>query len=168
MNLIRLALGGVARAIDDAGRPLDLVIENVGARRFPSPERRKRGSGWARWRAMGFRDLRRRMTASVAQLDQARLQERYQGLGVTPIGSAPLRVPVRLGGEVQETRVVPRTVGTPTLEITIADGTGRATAVFTGTKHIGGLALGEGVLLEGVARQERGRTLLLNPAYTLL
>lgn len=117
---------------------------------------------------MGFKELRQRMTASVAQLDRARLQARYQGLDVVPIGDAPLRVPVRIGGEVQETSVVPRQAGTPHLEITVADGTGRATAVFTGTTHIGGLALGQGVLLEGVARSERGRTLLLNPAYTLL
>jgi hypothetical protein len=116
---------------------------------------------------MGLSDLKRRLTSSVQQLDQARLQERYQGLGLTPIADAPLRVPVRLGGEVQETRVVPR-AGAPSLEVTVADGTGRATAVFTGTKKLHGLGLGRGVLIEGVARLERNHLLLVNPAYTLL
>jgi hypothetical protein len=116
---------------------------------------------------MGLSDLKRRLTASVQQLDQARLQERYQGLDVAAIAEAPQRVPVRLGGEVQETRVVPR-AGSPSLEVTVADGTGRAVAVFTGTKKIHGLGLGRGVLIEGVARLDRNHLVLLNPAYTLL
>lgn len=116
---------------------------------------------------MGLSDLKRRLTASVQQLDQARLQDRYQGLDIAPIADIPLREPVRLGGEVQETRVVPR-AGSPSLEVTISDGTGRATAVFTGTKKRHGLGLGRGVLLEGVARLEHSHIILLNPAYTLL
>ena len=116
---------------------------------------------------MGLSDLKRRLTASVQQLDQARLQERYQGLGIAPISDAPLRVPVRLGGEVQETRVVPR-AGSPSLEVTVSDGTGRAIVVFTGKRKIHGLGLGRGVLIEGVARLERNHLILVNPAYTLL
>jgi hypothetical protein len=116
---------------------------------------------------VAFRDLRTRLTATVEQLDRTRLQERYQGLDLTSIANAPVREPVRLGGEVQETRVVPR-AGSPSLEVTIADGTGRAVAVFTGRKRIGGLTLGRGVVIEGVGRTDRGRLVLLNPAYTLL
>lgn len=111
--------------------------------------------------------LKQKLTATVRQLDQARLQERYQGLDLVAIGDAPLRTPVRISGEVQENRVVPR-AGAPSLEVTIDDGTGRAIAIFTGRKRIGGLSLGRGVLIEGVARLERGRTVLLNPAYTLM
>jgi hypothetical protein len=116
---------------------------------------------------MGLGDLRRRLTASVQQLDQARLQERYQGLDIAAIGDAPLREPVRVGGEVQETRVVPR-AGSPSLEVTISDGTGRATAVFTGTKKLHGLNLGRGVLIEGVGRLEHNHLILVNPSYTIL
>jgi hypothetical protein len=116
---------------------------------------------------MGLSDLKRRLTSSVQQLDQARLQERYQGLGLVKIADAPLRVPIRLGGEVQETRVVPR-AGAPSLEVTVSDGTGRAIAVFTGSKKIHGLGLGRGVLIEGVGRLERNHLILVNPAYTLL
>ena len=49
----------------------------------------------------------------------------------------------------------------------MSDGTGEATAVFTGRRHIGGIEHGRGMLLEGVAHRERGRLIVLNPAYTL-
>ncbi len=48
------------------------------------------------------------------------------------------------------------------------DGTGRAVAVFTGRKRIGGLDGGRRVVLEGVGRHERRRLVLLNPAYTIV
>ena len=35
---------------------------------------------------MAFRDLKRKFTASVEELDTARLQDRYVGLGLTSIG----------------------------------------------------------------------------------
>jgi len=116
---------------------------------------------------VAFGKLKRKLNATVEQLDAARLQDRYAGLDVTRIDEAPLRTPVRVCGEVQETRVVPR-AGAPSLEVAISDGSGRAYAVFTGTKKIPGLGLGRGVLLEGVARTERTHLVLLNPAYTLL
>ncbi|MGI8662409.1 MAG: hypothetical protein ACR2LQ_04250 [Acidimicrobiales bacterium] len=116
---------------------------------------------------MGLKDLRKRFTQSIGDMDNARLQSRYECLGLTAIGSVPLREPVRLVGEVAAMQVVPR-AGSPSLEITISDGTGRCTGVFTGRRHIGGLDPGRGVLFEGVGRDEHGRVVLLNPAYTLL
>ena len=68
--------------------------------------------------------LKRKLTVTVEELDKVRLQDRYQGLDVTAIGDAPLREPIRLAGEVQETRVVPR-AGAPSVEVTIGDGSGR-------------------------------------------
>jgi hypothetical protein len=116
---------------------------------------------------MAFRDLKRKFTASVEELDTARLQDRYVGLGLTSIGEAPTRVPIRVGGEVKRLLMAPR-AGSPTLEVVVSDGTGEATAVFTGRRHIGGIEHGRGMLLEGVAHRERGRLIVLNPAYTLL
>ena len=116
---------------------------------------------------MGIKDLAKRLTVSVKELDQARLQDRYCGVDRTEIGSTPFREPVRLGGEVTGLQVVPR-AGSPSLEVTISDGTGKAVAVFSGRKHLAGLEPGHGVLIEGVARKEGRRTILLNPAYTLL
>lgn len=116
---------------------------------------------------MGFKDLAKRLTSSVRELDQTRLQSRYEGVGLTSIADAPLREPIRLGGEVVAMQVVPR-AGSPSMEITISDGTARATAVFTGRRRIGGMDPGRGVLFEGVGRLEQGRIVLVNPTYTLL
>ncbi len=116
---------------------------------------------------MGLRDLKRRFSASADDLDRARLQSRYCDLGISRIAESPLRVPVRLCGEVQSLRVVPR-AGSPSLEVTVSDGSGRAVAVFTGRRRIAGLVCGRGVVLEGVSRQQGECRVLLNPAYTLV
>lgn len=116
---------------------------------------------------MGLKDLAKRMTSSIEELDRARLQTRYEGLDLTKLLECPLRQPVRIGGEVTGMQVVPR-AGSPSLEVTVSDGSGRAIAVFTGRRHITGIEPGRGLLLEGVGRSEKGRVVLLNPAYTLL
>src|SRR3954447_5306206 len=110
---------------------------------------------------------RKRLAPSVADLDKARLQDRYQGLDITCIGDIPLRQPARVGGEVQGLRVVPRS-GSSSLEVTVTDGSGRAVAVFLGRRSLPGVTPGVGVVLEGVPRKEGGRCVLVNPAYTLL
>lgn len=107
-----------------------------------------------------------RLTASIEELDQARLEARYEGVDSVPIGEAQLRVPVRIAGEVQSVTVVPR-ASSPTLEVTIADGSGKAVAVFLGRRRIGGLRPGRGVLLEGILQRSRNRLLILNPVYLL-
>ena len=104
---------------------------------------------------------------SVAELDKARLQDRYAGLDITSICDIPLRQPIRVGGEVQGLRVVPR-AGSSSLEVTVTDGKGRAVAVFLGRRSIAGVVPGVGIVLEGVARREGGRNVLINPAYTIL
>jgi RecG-like helicase len=116
---------------------------------------------------VGLKDLKRRLTASVEELDAVRLHDRYSGLGITEIGAMEARTPVRVGGEVQRLRVVPRS-GSPSIEAVLSDGTGEVMVVFTGRRSIGGLHPGRGVLVEGVAHAERGRLVITNPAYTLL
>lgn len=111
--------------------------------------------------------LRRRLTRTNEEVHAAGLQERFADESCSPIGSAPGRGPVRIRGEVAGLQVVPR-AGAPSLEVTVDDGTGRAVAVFTGRKRVGGLDPGRPVLVEGMARRERGRLVLVNPAYTLL
>lgn len=108
-----------------------------------------------------------KLTATVSDLDKARLQDRYRGVDFTHIAECPRRVPVRIGGEVQGIRVVPR-AGSPSLEVTVTDGTGRAVAVFLGRRGLPGVAPGRSIVIEGVGREEDGRTVLLNPAYTIL
>ena len=117
--------------------------------------------------SMGLRDIGKRLKASVEELDNARLQGRFVGKELTPIEELPLRTPIRVGGEVTRMRITPRS-GTPALEVVVCDGTGDLVVVFTGRRTVGGMGNGRGVLFEGVAHQERGRPVLLNPAYTLL
>ena len=74
---------------------------------------------------------------------------------------------VRIGGEVQAVQVVPR-AGAPSLEVSVHDGTGRAVARFTGRRAIGGITPGRRLVLEGLAAEERGHVVLMNPSYTLL
>ena len=66
-------------------------------------------------------------------------------------------------GVVSKIRLVPGRQ----LEITIEDGTGRLTAVFTGRSTLPGLELGGGLRLQGtVADCADGACEMLNPAWT--
>jgi hypothetical protein len=116
---------------------------------------------------VGLRDLKRRWTSAPEELHNESLRQRYQVPGTTHISELPLRKRTRVAGEIKRIRTVPRS-GVPALEIVICDGTGDAVAVFTGRRAVGGLEHGRGVLIEGVAHDERGRRVILNPAYTLL
>lgn len=87
--------------------------------------------------------------------------------GATPIASVSDRQHVRIGGEVQSVQVIPRS-GAPSLEVSVHDGTGPAVARFTGRRAIGGVSPGRRLVLEGLAREELGHVVLLNPSYTLL
>jgi hypothetical protein len=116
---------------------------------------------------MGLKDLRKRLATSTSEIQNESLQDRYLGRAGVCIADAPLRVPVVLCGEVTRQKLVPR-AGSPVLELTVADGSGEIYVIFTGRRHIQGLSHGRGVVLEGVAHHERGRLVILNPAYTLL
>jgi hypothetical protein len=112
-------------------------------------------------------DLQRRLAGSVAELDVLRLQRRFQGLGISPIGEVVEREPARFGGEVRsQQRSAPGTA--PSLRVTVHDGSGTAVAVFTGRSRIFGIEAGRRILFEGVARRDRGQLVVYNPAYTLL
>jgi hypothetical protein len=109
------------------------------------------------------------LRASLQDLDNERLSTRFREVepGHVELGSCPERCRVRVTGEVTSLRLVPR-AGSPCLEATVDDGSGCAVAVFNGRRAIRGLDPGRAVVLEGVARRERGRLTLVNPAYTLL
>ena len=114
-----------------------------------------------------LKNLRKKFSQTIDDIEDERLQARSADLGVTRIADAPTRTPIVLGGEVQGLQVVPR-AGSPSLEVTIGDGTGRAVAVFTGRRRLSGVDCGRRILIEGVSREERGRILVVNPAYTIV
>src|SRR5437660_9279288 len=116
---------------------------------------------------MAFRDRINRLRADTVVIEKERLALRYSGKAETTIADAPLRTRTRIGGEITSLRVVPR-AGSPSLEVSVNDGTGPAVAIFTGRRSIPGVTPSRGILLEGVARQDRNRIVLLNPAYELL
>lgn len=116
---------------------------------------------------MGLRDRLRNLTTDTQEIEKGRLAGRYAGLGATAIAEAPLRQRTRVAGEITSIRVVPR-AGSPSLEVNVNDGTGIAVAIFTGRRAIPGISPSKGIALDGVARQERNRIVLLNPAYELL
>lgn len=114
-----------------------------------------------------FKGLRDKLSKPIEDIESSRLRSRVSDFDVTPIGEAPARTPVVLVGEVQSLQVVPR-AGSPSLEVSIDDGTGRAVAVFTGRKRLGGVDCGRRVIIEGVGRLERGRMIVFNPVYTIV
>lgn len=114
-----------------------------------------------------LKNLKRRFSQSLEDLDDQRVQQRLADLGVVRIADAEPRTPVLLAGEIQGLQVVPR-AGSPSLEVTLGDGSGRAVVVFTGRRRLGGVDCGRRILVEGVGREDHGRLLLLNPTYTIV
>jgi hypothetical protein len=114
-----------------------------------------------------LKNLRKKLSQSIDDLDDERVSSRVADLGVIKIAEAPTRSQVLLAGEIQGLQVVPR-AGSPSLEVTFSDGSGRAVAVFTGRRRLGGVDCGRRILVEGVGRTERGRLVVLNPAYTIV
>jgi hypothetical protein len=115
---------------------------------------------------MGLRDFRRRLTADLDEIHNERLQDRYRNLDLISIGDMPLRRPVKIGGEIQRTKMVPSD-GSPTFEVTLCDGSGTAVAVFSGRTSMPGFDHGRHLVIEGVARDHRGKPVLMNPTYTI-
>lgn len=116
---------------------------------------------------MGIKDRFRKLATSVDDINDDRVRQRLVTLGLTPIGGVEARVALRIGGEIKRLRTVPRS-GVPSLDVLITDGTGEIHAVFTGRRALGGIEPGRAVVIEGVARRERGELVILNPSYTLI
>jgi RecJ-like exonuclease len=116
---------------------------------------------------MGLRELATKLSKSVHQIHDERLQDRFAGLGLSPMSDLTDRASVRVGGEISRMKLTPRSGG-PALEITVTDGTGSVAAMFTGRRSIPGVEHGASIVLEGVAHNERGHLVFMNPAYTLI
>jgi hypothetical protein len=112
-----------------------------------------------------------RRVTPLHELDRQRLAQRFKAVTDhdqhRQMSAVPLRERVNITGEVTGIRVVPR-AGSPSLEVTLNDGSGSVLLVFTGRRRIAGIDPGRALDVEGVAREEHGRVILLNPRYTLL
>ena len=119
---------------------------------------------------MAFRKLLQRLTTSDAELDRERLRQFCHDVpGVTPIAEAEPRKEITVAGEISSMRIVPR-AGTPSLEVTVKDGSGTLVVVWTGRRHIAGVAPGRRLVLSGrgTAQGAGGRLTVRNPRYELL
>lgn len=83
------------------------------------------------------------------------------------IADAAPRQRLKVEGQVIRMRARP-TSGQPSLVVTISDGSGSVTTVWTGRRSIGGVTLGRRLIIEGVARIVGEQLEFTNPAYTLL
>ena len=109
----------------------------------------------------------RRFTAAPEDVDREKLVALCDELALTPLSDISARTRVRVGGEVRSVRLVPR-AGAPSLEVTINDGRGYATAVFLGRRKIAGITPGRKMIVEGMVGTHDKRHLIVNPFYTLL
>jgi hypothetical protein len=116
---------------------------------------------------MAFRRMFERLRAPIEELDRASLREWTAAVGTTPIAEVVPRATICVAGEASSVRIVPR-AGSPSLEVTVTDGTGFATGVFLGRRKIAGLTPGRRLTFEGVASR-KGRVIeIFNPRYEIL
>ena len=116
---------------------------------------------------MGLRDAFNSTVKPVRELDADRLVDRFAELRLQPLGELEARDRTKVCGEVKRMTIKPRS-GIPSTEIVINDGTGDATVIFSGRRHVAGIEHGHCIVIEGVAYADANRLVFLNPKYSLL
>jgi hypothetical protein len=116
---------------------------------------------------MGLKDAFNSKAKPMRELDAERLVDRFAELRLQPIGELEARDRSKVCGEVKRMTIRPRS-GIPSTEIVINDGTGDATVIFSGRRHVAGIEHGHCIIVEGVAFADANRLVFLNPAYSLL
>lgn len=116
---------------------------------------------------MGIKDVFKSASKPVREIDSERLVDRFADLRLQPLGELEARDRTKVCGEVKRMTIKPRS-GIPSTEIVINDGTGDATVIFSGRRHVAGIEHGHCIVVEGVAFADANRLVFLNPAYSLL
>ena len=116
---------------------------------------------------MGLKEAFNSKAKPVRELDAERLVDRFAELRLQPIGELEARDRTKVCGEVKRMTIKPRS-GIPSTEIVINDGTGDATVIFSGRRHVAGIEHGHCIVIEGVAFADANRLVFLNPKYSLL
>lgn len=116
---------------------------------------------------MGLKDAFNSKVKPVRELDAERLVDRFAELRLQPLGELEARDRTKVCGEVKRMTIKPRS-GIPSTEIVINDGTGDATVIFSGRRHVAGIEHGHCIVIEGVAYADANRLVFLNPKYSLL
>jgi hypothetical protein len=116
---------------------------------------------------MGLKDAFNSKAKPMRELDAERLVDRFAELRLQPLGELEARDRTKVCGEVKRMTIKPRS-GIPSTEIVINDGTGDATVIFSGRRHVAGIEHGHCIIIEGVAFADANRLVFLNPKYSLL
>jgi hypothetical protein len=116
---------------------------------------------------MGLKDAFNSKAKPMRELDAERLVDRFAELRLQPLGELEARDRTKVCGEVKRMTIKPRS-GIPSTEIVINDGTGDATVIFSGRRHVAGIEHGHCIVIEGVAFADANRLVFLNPKYSLL
>jgi hypothetical protein len=116
---------------------------------------------------MGLKDAFNSKAKPMRELDAERLVDRFADLRLQPLGELEARDRTKVCGEVKRMTIKPRS-GIPSTEIVINDGTGDATVIFSGRRHVAGIEHGHCIVIEGVAFADANRLVFLNPKYSLL
>ena len=116
---------------------------------------------------MGIKDVFKSASKPVREIDSERLVDRFAELRLQPLSELEARDRTKVCGEVKRMTIRPRS-GIPSTEIVINDGTGDATVIFSGRRHVAGIEHGHCIIVEGVAFADANRLVFLNPAYSLL
>jgi hypothetical protein len=116
---------------------------------------------------MGLKDAFNSKVKPMREHDAERLIDRFSSLRLLPLGELEARDKTKVCGEVKRMTIKPRS-GIPSTEIVINDGTGEATVIFSGRRHVAGIEHGHCIVIEGVAYADANRLVFLNPKYSLL
>jgi len=116
---------------------------------------------------MGLKDAFNSKAKPMRELDAERLVDRFAELRLQPLGELEARDRTKVCGEVKRMTIKPRS-GIPSTAIVINDGTGDATVIFSGRRHVAGIEHGHCIVIEGVAFADANRLVFLNPKYSLL
>ena len=88
--------------------------------------------------------------------------------GATPIAQVKARERSVVAGVIRSIRIDPRE-GRGSIEATIIDGTGEMVAKWLGRPSLSGIALGMGLVMEGIVGEDpEGNLTILNPEYRLV
>ncbi len=114
-----------------------------------------------------LREFVHRLVTPVDEIEREELAAFCDRMSTTSIVDVEPRKRVRIVGEIEYVRTVPR-AGAPSLEVGISDGHDRVLAEFLGRRNVPGLQVGRRLIISGVAAPEGRIHRIVNPEYELL
>jgi hypothetical protein len=108
----------------------------------------------------------KKLSASPEELEADELEDARKDYGCQQIDALHDRDLVRIYGHVKSVALAPL-AGSPSLEATLFDGSGRVTLVWLGRRTIAGIKPGADLVAYGRVSCHDGRRVIYNPRYEL-